>query len=108
MKYNWPGNGITEKHNILYITVVNLVKAFNSVQRRSLCKFMESYGILHKKNKMIKILKEDNECAVNNEIKTRRWKRIGHEKDKLVKTVAQERQELGWKTFTETKHVDQD
>ena len=69
MKYNWQGSGMTEKQNILYVTVVNLVKAFNSVQRRSLWKFMESYVIPHKKIKMIKILKEDSECTTLYELK---------------------------------------
>ena len=80
-------------------------KAFSSVLQRILWKIMESYGILHKKIKMIKILKADSECAVLDEVKTRRWKGLVMRKRNWRKTVEQERQELGWKTLIDTKQV---
>ena len=54
---------------------------------------------------MIKFVKVDSECAVLDEGKTRRWNRIGQEKDKLAKNCSTRKQELEWKTLTEAKQL---
>ena len=60
----------------LYITFVVFEKAFDSVHRESLWKIMESYGIPRKIIHMVKMLYEDNECAVLDEGEESEWFKV--------------------------------
>ena len=64
----------------LYIMFLNIEETFISVHRRSLRKITGSYGILHKIITMFKVLNSDSEFTVLDEVETRIWDRIGHEK----------------------------
>ena len=55
---------VVEWNSSLYVCYVDYEKAFDSVQRKTLWKLMESYGIPSKLVRMVSAMYDDSQCAV--------------------------------------------
>ena len=60
----------------LYITFGDFNKAFGSVNRDSLWKIMQSFGITRKIIYMVMVSYEDSECAVLDECEESEWFKV--------------------------------